>query len=308
MDEGKASKTALMTSFFRAYHYAHASPRIVEDSLAGALLSTREREAIEGGLLEGLARRDPEFVRSGADRATLIGFVMRDLPAISIILARARYAEDTLTEAMRNGVAQYVVLGAGLDTFALRRPDLSERLQVFEIDYPATQAFKRQRLQEAGIAVPPNLHFVPADLEREGIGESLSRMPYDRAKPAFFSWLGVTMYLTGDAILKTFRSVRDSAAAGSELVFDYLDRSVFEPENRTPSRDRLFEYVRLRGEPLVSGFDPSMLGAELAPLGFRLLEDLGPKDQEERFFRNRTDGLRPTGLSHIARAAVVQDR
>jgi len=307
MDEGRASRTALMTSFFRAYHYAHASPRIVEDSLAGALLSTKEREAIEGGLLDGLARRDPGRVRSGVDRAALLGLAMRDLPAIAIILARARYAEDTLIEAMRNGVAQYVVIGAGLDTFALRRPDLRERLRVFEIDYPATQAFKRRRLQEAGIAVPPNLHFVPADLEREGIGESLSRMPYDRAKPAFFSWLGVTMYLTGDAIRKTFRSLRDCAAAGSELVFDYLDRSVFEPESRTPSRDRLFEYVRLRGEPFISGFDPFTLEAELAPLGFRLLEDLGREDQEERFFRNRTDGLRPTGLTHIARAAVAQN-
>jgi methyltransferase (TIGR00027 family) len=305
MDEGRVSRTALMTSFFRAYHYAHASPRIVEDSLAGTMLTAKERETIEGVLLKGLAQRHPEWVRPGADRSTLIGHAMRDLPAIPIVLARARYAEDKLDEAMRDGVGQYVIIGAGLDTFALRRPELQERLRVIEIDHPATQAFKRRRLWEAGIAVPPNLHFGPADLERECIEGVLSRMSYDRTKPAFFSWLGVTMYLTGDAIMETLRSLGDSAAAGSHLVFDYLDRSIFEPENQSYASSRVSEFVRRQGEPLISGFDPSTLGAELIPLRFRLLEDLGPAGLEERYCKDRADGLRPGQFSHVAHAIAI---
>jgi methyltransferase (TIGR00027 family) len=305
MDEGKVSRTALMTSFFRAYHYAHASPRIVEDSLAGALLTAKERETIEGVLLKGLAQRHPEQVRTGAGRAALIEHAMCDLPAIAIVLARARYAEDKLAEAMRNGVGQYVIIGAGLDTFALRRPELQERLRVIEIDHPATQAFKRRRLRDAGIAVSPNLQFGPADLEKESIADVLSRLSFDRTKPAFFSWLGVTMYLTGKAVMETLRSLGDSAAAGSHLVFDYLDRSIFEPENRSHASGRVIEFVRRQGEPLISGFNPSTLEAELIPLGFRLMEDLGPAGLEERYFKDRADGLRPGQFAHVAHATIV---
>jgi len=303
MDEGRASRTAIATAYFRAHHYAHASPKIFEDSLAGALLNVREREAVEKFLLGGLAKYNPELVRSGADRTELVGHALRGLV---VVLARARYTEDRLAEAMCDGVSQYVVIGAGLDTFALRRPDLQDRLRIIEIDHPATQASKQMRIREAGLTPPPHLYFAPADLEKESLAEVLSRTPYDPARPAFFSWLGVTMYLTGDAIRATLRSLRDSSAAGSQLVFDYIDRAVFAPENQSPTFSRLIEIVRRVGEPMIFGFDPSALGAELAAQGFRLLEDLGPEAQEELYYRNRTDGLRPTGSAHLARAAVVQ--
>ncbi|HSD94757.1 MAG TPA: SAM-dependent methyltransferase [Syntrophales bacterium] len=303
MDEGRASRTAIATAYFRAHHYAHASPKIFEDSLAGALLSAREREAVEKFLLEGLAKYNPGMARSGADRTALVGYALRGLV---VVLARARYTEDRLAEAMRDGVTQYVVIGAGLDTFALRRPDLQDRLRIIEIDHPATQASKQKRIREAGLTPPPHLHFAPADLEKESLAEVLSRTPYDPARPAFFSWLGVTMYLTGDAIRATLRSLRDSSAAGSQLVFDYIDRAAFAPGRQSPTFSRLIEIVRRVGEPMIFGFDPSALGAELASQGFRLLEDLGPEAQEALFFRNRTDGLRPTGSAHLARAAVVQ--
>jgi len=303
MDEGRASRTAIATAYFRAHHYAHASPKIFEDSLAGALLNAREREAVEKFLLEGLAKYNPALARSRADRTTLVGYALRGLV---VVLARARYTEDRLAEAMRDGVSQYVVIGAGLDTFALRRPDLQDRLRIIEIDHPATQTSKQKRIREAGLTPPPHLYFAPADLEKESLAEVLSRTPYDSARPAFFSWLGVTMYLTGDAIRATLHSLRGSAAAGSQLVFDYLDRAVFEPGNQSPTRSRLFETVRRVGEPIIFGFDPSTLGAELAAQGFRLLEDLGPEAQEELFYRNRADGLRPTGSAHLARAEAVQ--
>ena len=302
MDEGRASRTAIATAYFRAHHCAHASPKIFEDSLAGALLHAKEREALEKFLLEGLAKYNPELARPGADRATRVGYALRGLV---VVLARARYTEDRLAEAIRDGVSQYVVIGAGLDTFALRRPDLQDRLSIIEIDHPATQAFKRGRIREAGLTPPPNLHFAPADLEKESLAEVLSRTPYDSARPAFFSWLGVTMYLTGDAIRATLRSLRGSAAAGSQLVFDYLDSAVFKPENQSPTCSRLVEIVRRVGEPMIFGFDPSALGAELAAQGYQLLEDLGPEAQEALYFAGRTDGLRPYGSAHLACAAMV---
>lgn len=302
MDEGRASRTAIATAYFRAHHYAHASPKVIEDSLAGALLTAKEREAMERFLLEGLVKHNPELARSGADRATLVGYALRGLV---VVLARARYTEDRLAAAMRGGVAQYVIIGAGLDTFALRRPDLQDRLRIIEIDHPATQTSKQERIREAGLAPPPNLHFAPADLEKESLAELLSRTPYDRARPAFFSWLGVTMYLTGDAIRATLRSLREAAAAGSQLVFDYLDRAVLAPENQSPTFSRLIEIVKRAGEPMIFGYDPSVLGAELAELGFRLLEDLGPEAQEALYFKGRADGLRPYGSAHLACVAVA---
>jgi len=302
MDERQASRTAIATAYFRAHHYAHANPRIFEDPLAGALLRAEDVARLERFLLAGVAKHNPEPAASGAARETLIGVALRGL---AVVLARARFTEERLAEAMREGTAQYVIIGAGLDTFALRRPDLRERLHVIEIDHPATQAFKRGRIRDAGLDEPPNLHFAPADLEREGLAEVLARTPYDRARPAFFSWLGVTMYLTDEAIRATLRSLRSVAAAGSQLAFDYLDRAAFVPGNPSPTRARLFEIVRRVGEPMIFGFDPSTLEGELAKEGFRLLEDLGPEAQEELYYKNRCDGLRPTATAHLARAAVV---
>ena len=302
MDGGRASRTAIATAYFRAHHSRHANPKIFDDPLAGALLHPDDVASLERFLLAGVAKHNPEGAASGADRAARIGLALRGLV---VVLARARFTEDRLEEAMRGGTGQYVIIGAGLDTFALRRPDLRERLRVIEIDHPATQAFKRGRIRDAGLEPPPNLHFAPADLERESLAEVLSRTPYDRSRPAFFSWLGVTMYLTDAAIRATLRSLRSVSADGSQLVFDYLDRAVFDPANQSPTRARLFEIVRRAGEPMIFGFDPATLETELAGEGFRLLEDLGPEAQGGLYYGNRTDGLQPTAAAHLARACVI---
>ncbi len=257
---------------------------------------------LERFLLAGVAKHNPELAASGADRETRIGLALRGLV---VVLARARFTEERLADAMRDGTAQYVIIGAGLDTFALRRSDLRGRLRVIEIDHPATQAFKRGRIRDAGLELPPNLHFAPADLEKESLAEVLPRTPYDPSRTAFFSWLGVTMYLTDEAIRATLRSLRRTAVPGSQLVFDYLDRAVFDPGNPSPARARLFEIVRRVGEPMIFGFDPSALDAELAEEGFRLLEDLGPEAQKDLYYGNRTDGLQPTAAARLARAAVA---
>ena len=196
-------------------------------------------------------------------------------PGGAHMLGRARYNEDKLSDAIDKGISQYVIVGAGLDTFALRRPDLQDRLRVFELDHPVTQVLKRDRLFQAALALPPHLHFCPTDFERESVGSSLSRSPFDPGVPTFFSWLGVTYYLTCEAISNTLTSIWTVAAPNSELVMDYADSAVLLPANQSPQIRDLFVRLQTIGEPLISGFNPRTLTEELAALGFELLEDLG---------------------------------
>src|SRR5262245_34506201 len=246
MEPDRASWTARAAASCRAYHYAHDSPRVFEDSLAGSLVTPDEREVIKNGGASGERRRGGS------------------------ILGRARYNEDKLSDAISKGISQYVIIGAGLDTFALRRPDLQGRLRVFELDHPKTQAMKRDRLDQAALALPPHLHFCPTDFERDSVASALSRSAYDPGVPTFFSWLGVTYYLTRETIGNTLKSIRSVAAPGSEFVMDYLDSAVFLPENRSPDIRAIFDWVQRVGEPFITGFDPPTLAEELAVLGFEL--------------------------------------
>lgn len=206
--------------------------------------------------------------------------------------------------ALDRGFTQYVLLGAGLDTFALRRSELAGRLQVFEIDHPASQVFKRQRISEAGLTCPPHLHFVAVDFEQDDLATMLLRSTYQSSELTLFGWLGVTPYLTREAIFDTLRAVRKVAAVGSELIFDYLDTDAFDPSKASRRMQLATAKVRSLGEPLLSGFEPSMLGAELASVGYRLLANLSPADQEMRYFQGRTDGLHAMEHFHIARARI----
>lgn len=283
MEPDRASWTARLAAYARAYHYAHDSPRVFEDFLAGTLITPEDRETMDKQWAPAVADSEPR--RPGAH-----------------VLGRARYNEDKLSDAIDRGISQYVIVGAGLDTFALRRPDLQDRLRVFELDHPATQALKRDRLCQAALALPPHLHFCPTDFERESVGSSLSRSPFDPTVPTFFSWLGVTYYLTREAISNTLTSIGTVAAPTSELVMDYADSAVFLPANQSPQTRDLFVRLQSVGEPLISGFNPLTLTEELAAVGFELLEDLDAKAQEARYFAGRADGLRPVEFAHLAHA------
>ena len=206
--------------------------------------------------------------------------------------------------APEKGISQYVIVGAGLDTFALRRLDLRNRLRVFELDHPVTQTLKRNRLVQAALVPPPNLHFCPTDFERESVASSLSRSPHDPAIPTFFSWSDVAIYLTPEAISNTLKSIRSVAAPGSEIVMDYADSALFLPENQSPAMRAVFNRAQSFGEPFISGFDPRTSPEELAALGFELLEDLDREGQEARYFAGRADGRRPVEFAHFAHARL----
>jgi methyltransferase (TIGR00027 family) len=219
---------------------------------------------------------------------------------ISVVL-RSRLAEDEWARSRTRGLRQFVILGAGLDSFAYRNPDQDSR--IFEVDLPATQQWKRDCLRAAGIEEPPSLTFVPINFERSTLAEALGQVGFSHDEPAFFSWLGVTMYLEEEAIVSTLCFIA-SLAPGSGLVFDYAVL----PSLQSPTERRAMEYLAARvaehGEPWKTYFDPASLAAMLRSLGFSKVEDLGPEQLNERYLSGRKDGLRKSGVSRLVCARV----
>jgi methyltransferase (TIGR00027 family) len=216
---------------------------------------------------------------------------------------RSRYTEDQLAASVAQGVAQYVVLGAGLDTFAYRNPFPS--LRVFEVDFPATQEWKRTMLSDAGIALPSGLTFVPLDFEHQALAEGLAGAGFDAARPAFFGWLGVVPYLTQEAFRATLQTIAH-LPAGTALTFDYaLARETLSPAGRT-AFDALSTRVAAAGEPFRLFFTPDELESELRRQGFRRFEQCGSERLNELHFKERADGLKLSalGLGMLATAWV----
>lgn len=213
-------------------------------------------------------------------------------PFRASIVARARFVEDFLEAAGARGVTQYVILGAGLDTFAQRRPDLGERMRVFEIDQPETQAWKRQRLLELGFGIPSFLHFVPVDFERgDAWLERLVDGGFDAKQPAVVSSMGVSMYLSRDAIMSTLRNVA-SLATGSTLVMSFmLPIELAEPSVRE-SIEMAARGARANGTPWVSFFRPEEMLDLVRAAGLRTVEHVSADALTERYFPGRADGLR----------------
>ena len=305
MEPDQVSVSARISAFVRAYHAQHDNPKIFDDYLAIQLFTAEDLALFRSNLSQALAFFDPERAAECHDVESALAAFMRAQSG-PITLTRARYAEDVLEAAIAGGMWQYVILGAGLDTFVYRRGDLMPNLQVFEIDHPATQAFKRRRIAELGWDEPPHVHYLPVDLVSDNLAASLAHSGYDPTVPTFISWLGVTYYLDRTVLFDTLRSLASLAPAGSAIVFDYLDTQAFVPE-QTARRVRLMqEATRRAGEPMVTGLDPAALAADVAPLGLRLVENLCPADLETRYFANRDDGYHAFEQIHFAHAVVEQ--
>jgi methyltransferase (TIGR00027 family) len=217
------------------------------------------------------------------------------------VVLRNRFAEDRLREAMRRGVTQYVILGAGGDTFAYRQPDWARSIDVFEVDHVASQEDKRQRLAAAGIDIPPNVRYAPIDFETTPLRDGLVAGGVDVAAPAFFSWLGVTMYLTETAIDAVVKTVA-TFGRGSEIVFTYARR---EPAARDPADGpSLADIAAAMGEPWLSYFDVDALDRRLRADGFSDVYFLTAADADVRYFANRTDGLQSPPHPSVVSAVV----
>jgi len=196
-----------------------------------------------------------------------------------------------------------VILGAGLDSFAYRRLDLAKVLRVFEVDHPATQAWKRTRLHAVGARLPPNLSVVPVDFEKESLIDNLQRNGYRRDAPGFFSWLGVTMYLTPQAIFGTLRAIA-ALARGTEIIFEYNVPKELLDEGTQKILAAVMAATAARGEPMRTFFEPSRLAEEVGKLGFTEVSDFGPDEALGCYFPDRTDELWPYVFDHCMRAQV----
>ncbi len=272
MLQAQPSRTAQRVALRRATHQMVDDPLVFHDPLAVAIAD------------------EPEWVNDTQQPYS------RSLRAF--IAVRSRYAEDQLAVAIERGVRQYVVLGAGLDTFAYRNPFQAFGLHVFEVDHPATQEWKREQLRSAGIAVPEDLTFAAVDFERQSLADGLLQAGFDQQQPAFFSWLGVTPYLSRAAFDATMHFIA-SLPAASGVVFDYaLKRSLLSPQQQL-ALDALSARVARAGEPFQLFFDPAQLNGDLARWGFGSIEDLGCDAINARYFAGRADGLAVTGGAHL---------
>jgi methyltransferase (TIGR00027 family) len=268
--DGRPSYSAERVAMFRAAHQLYDAPLAFEDPLALPILGPD-------------AARYLERARPFAQHGPLAGLR-------AWLVARSRFAEDELGEARGRGIRQYVILGAGLDTFAYRQPAGGAPLDVFEVDHPATQEWKRLRLGEGAIPVPGSVHFVPTDFEGDGLGASLRAVGFRPDEPAFLSWLGVSMYLTRPAIGTTLDFLA-STAAGSEVVLDYFDQDAPGVVDRVATA-LIDQRAALSGEPFRSRFHRGELARELEARGFHGVRDLGADEVNARYFADRSDGLK----------------
>jgi methyltransferase (TIGR00027 family) len=274
--------TAVRVALWRAMHVqADAAPHVLEDQIGLQLVappdSWRDRPDMH-----------PQGTRGY--RASIVG--------------RARFIEDLVEDHARHGVGQYVILGAGLDSFAQRRPDLMESLDVFEIDMPATQEWKRQRLQQLHLPCPPRLHFVPVDFEA---GQSwlaqLDGAGFHRDRPAVIASTGVAMYLSREANLATLREVA-GLARGTVLAMTFmLPTALVEPEDR-PGYEMVQERARAAGTPFVSLFTPDEVLRLAREAGFKNVRHVSRAQIIQKYFAGRADGLKPSSGEEFLIATV----
>jgi methyltransferase (TIGR00027 family) len=278
-----ASRTALATSLMRAAHTRLDPHPLIDDPWGDRLVPESVKRAM------------------AASNEMLDASLMGSRSYANVIM-RTRYTEDALQAGASQGVRQYVLIGAGFDSFALRRPGFAADLQIFEIDFPATQSLKVERIDACGIALPDSVHFIAADLSKESVAAALARSSFETNRLTFFSWLGVTMYLTREANLATLRSIASCSPAGSEVVFTYFDERIFQAQSE--SFRELEQRVAAMGEPFLSGFNPAELAAKLAACGLDLVEDLNGSAAAARYDRGGEHGLGQSTFSHIALARV----
>ena len=270
----------------RALHQAlDDDPKILVDPIASRLIEP-----------EG------DFYRGALAEFELMPLPLR-LRFRSLFLIRSRYAEDCVAEAFGHGVRQYVILGAGLDTFAYRQPPWARSLRVFEVDHPSTQERKRGRLAAAGISIPDNVSLIPVDFENVTLADSLSRAGLDFTTPAVLSLLGVSQYLTEAALDLTLRFVL-SMPASSEIVFSF----VLPGHARPADEEILVAAFAVRsaevGEPWLTHFLPEQLVAKLGAMGFSRVFHLSPDASAQRYLRERRDGLSTWVTEQMMRATV----
>ncbi|MED0669047.1 class I SAM-dependent methyltransferase [Aneurinibacillus aneurinilyticus] len=301
MKQGESSLTSLISAFGRAYHSKYDTPKIFDDFIAKDLISPKEFSNIRENMIQGIQFFNKDIAQRFQDEPDEILKWITQVQLSPTPLARAAYCEKVLLNEVMLGLKQYVILGAGLDTFCFRHPELKNSLEIFEIDYPATQEFKKKRLDNANFKIPSNLHFVSMDFTDTFSYQNLIDEGFNNKK-TFFSLLGVSYYLTKEENSSLINNLFTKVPSGSSIVFDYADEKLFEEKGMSNRVENMVKMASASGEPMKSCFTYYEIENMLEKSGLLIYEHLSPATINDLFFSNRTDYLSAFETIHYIHA------
>ncbi len=299
--KGEASITSLVSAFGRAYHSEFDNPKIFHDYVAKEFISQKERNDIEMNMVQGIHFFNTDIAQQFQDNPQEILKWITQVQLSPTPLARAAYCERVLLHEITLGTKQYVILGAGLDTFSFRHRELENKIEVFEVDHPSTQKFKKERIKEAELEVPNHLHFVSMDFTKGFSYEQLQNEGFENKK-TFFSLLGVSYYLTKEELSSLIECLFEMVPEGSSIVFDYPDENLFTEKGLSNRVENMVKMAAIGGEPMKSCFSYAEMEALLEKAGLLIYEHLSPKDINTFYFEGRNDYLKAFETVHYVHA------
>ncbi len=301
MKPKESSLTSLVAAFGRAYHSQHDTPKIFDDFMAKELISQKEFSDIRKNMIEGITFFNAEIAQRFRDDPDEILKWITQVQLSPTPLARAAYCEKVLLNELRLGLQQYVILGAGLDTFCFRHPELKNSLEIFEIDHPATQESKKKRLAHANLKIPSNLHLVSMDFAHPFSYSNLLDEGFANKK-TFFSLLGVSYYLTKEEISTLMNHLFTKVPSGSSIVFDFADENLFKEKGMFNRVENMVKMASASGEPMKSCFAYDEIEKMLDASNLLIYEHLSPSTINSLFFDERTDYLSAFETIHYIHA------
>lgn len=301
MKKGESSVTSLISAFSRAYHSQFDSPKIFNDYMAKDLISQKEFNDIKENMIQGIQFFNKEIAQKYKGNPEEILKWITQIQLAPTTLARAAYCETVLLNELILGLKQYVILGAGLDTFCFRHPELKNSLEIFEVDYPATQEFKKKRLDQANFKIPSNLHFISMDFTKKFSYQNFINEGFENKK-TFFSLLGVSYYLTKEENSSLIDHLFTKVPSGSSIVLDYADEKLFTEKGISNRIENMVKMASVGGEPMKSCFSYYEIENMLEKSGLLIYEHLSPNKINQLYFDNREDYLSAFETIHYIHA------
>ncbi|PHA01388.1 SAM-dependent methyltransferase [Bacillus wiedmannii] len=299
--QGEASVTSLVSAFGRAYHSEFDRPKIFDDYVAKDFISQKERNDIETNMVQGIHFFNRDIAQKFQNNPQEILKWITQVQLSPTPLARAAYCERVLLHEIALGAKQYIILGAGLDTFSFRHRELENKIEIFEVDHPYTQAFKIQRVKEIEYEIPNNLHFISKDFTKDFSKQKLVNEGFENKK-TFFSLLGVTYYLTKEELSSLIKNLFEMVPEGSSIVFDYPDENLFTEKGLSNRVENMVKMAAVGGEPMKSCFSYTEMEALLEKAGLLIYEHLSPEDINTLYFEGRNDYLKAFETVHYVHA------
>lgn len=301
MKTNESSITSLVSAFARAYHHLHDTPVIFDDYIAPQLLSEQEYEDVKLNMIKGMPFFNAELAEKWKDQPEEILRWIAQIQLSPTPLGRAAYGEKVLLHEISLGVTQYVILGAGMDTFALRYPQLEDRLAIYEVDFPATQQYKRNKLEESGLTIPPHLHFIQSDFTQQLSSNVLFEHGV-KVEKTFFSLFGVSYYLSKEELKQLLMNLFQEMPEGSSIVFDYADEHLFTEKGLFNRVENMVKMAAAGGEPMKSNYCYLEIEELLGEAGLLIYEHLSPEDIQLQLFSGRQDDLSAFETIHYIHA------